>query len=227
MHRVFQQKLTEVRHLTTAIALSVVILAIGGCSLPEQMSSGSGSQSSGGGSPGGESPDGESSGGESSGGESSGDSSGEDPRAESSDKNSASEGQSVDDLDAQLDDSLDDFDSRVGGAGDDTSVDVLDPMGSGPTTLDSSQPVFEELDMDSDSVAERAEEEPDNAQASAESDAVDAESNSTVVPLPDDIGDGRGDDAVLRQVRELAERETDPVKREKLWAYYRRLKGQD
>jgi hypothetical protein len=46
------------------------------------------------------------------------------------------------------------------------------------------------------------------------------------LPLPDDIGDGQGDGIVLRQIREAAMRETDPVLRDKLWQEYRRIKGQ-
>lgn len=44
--------------------------------------------------------------------------------------------------------------------------------------------------------------------------------------IPEDIGDGQGDDIVLRQIREAAMRETDPALRDKLWAEYRRIKGQ-
>ena len=46
-------------------------------------------------------------------------------------------------------------------------------------------------------------------------------------PLPDDIGDGQGDNIVERQIREAAMRESDPVLREKLWGEYRRVKGQE
>jgi len=46
-----------------------------------------------------------------------------------------------------------------------------------------------------------------------------------IVPIPDDIGDGRNDDVVLRQIREAAMQEQDPVLREKLWDEYRRIRG--
>lgn len=46
------------------------------------------------------------------------------------------------------------------------------------------------------------------------------------LPVPEDIGDGQGDDIVLRQIREAALRERDPALREKLWDEYRRIKGQ-
>lgn len=45
-----------------------------------------------------------------------------------------------------------------------------------------------------------------------------------VVPIPDDIGDGRDDDIVLRQIREAAMKEQDPVLRERLWDEYRRIR---
>lgn len=43
--------------------------------------------------------------------------------------------------------------------------------------------------------------------------------------VPEDIGEGRNDDIVLRQIREAAMNERDPVLREKLWDEYRRIKG--
>ena len=38
--------------------------------------------------------------------------------------------------------------------------------------------------------------------------------------------DGQGDDIVLRQIRDAASKEQDPVLREKLWDEYRRIKNQ-
>jgi hypothetical protein len=46
-----------------------------------------------------------------------------------------------------------------------------------------------------------------------------------IIPIPGDVGDGRNDDIVLRQIREAAMNERDPVLREKLWDEYRRIKG--
>lgn len=43
-------------------------------------------------------------------------------------------------------------------------------------------------------------------------------------PTPPDVGDGRDDDIVARQLREAAERETDPELRERLWDEYREYK---
>ncbi|MCP3953345.1 MAG: hypothetical protein GY697_14175, partial [Desulfobacterales bacterium] len=43
--------------------------------------------------------------------------------------------------------------------------------------------------------------------------------------IPEDIPDGSDDDVVARQLREAAEKETDPALREKLWEEYRRYKA--
>lgn len=43
-------------------------------------------------------------------------------------------------------------------------------------------------------------------------------------PTPPDVGDGRDDDIVARQLREAAQRETDPELRERLWDEYREYK---
>ncbi len=42
---------------------------------------------------------------------------------------------------------------------------------------------------------------------------------------PDDIPDGSDDDVVARQLREAAEKETDPELKKKLWEEYRRYKA--
>ncbi len=47
----------------------------------------------------------------------------------------------------------------------------------------------------------------------------------TVRGAPPDIPDGRDDDIVARQIREAAERETDPALQRKLWDEYRRYKN--
>jgi hypothetical protein len=46
--------------------------------------------------------------------------------------------------------------------------------------------------------------------------------DGSVVPL--DVGDGRDDDVVARQLREAATKEQDPAIREKLWDEYRKYK---
>jgi len=52
-----------------------------------------------------------------------------------------------------------------------------------------------------------------------------AQGSDDIIPIPEDIGDGRNDDIVLRQIREAAVNERDPVLREKLWDEYRRIRG--
>jgi len=51
------------------------------------------------------------------------------------------------------------------------------------------------------------------------------EGSEEIIAIPEDIGDGRNDDIVLRQIREAAMNETDPVLRERLWDEYRRIRG--
>jgi len=46
------------------------------------------------------------------------------------------------------------------------------------------------------------------------------------IPLPEDIGDGQGDNIVERQIREAAINESDPGLRERLWDEYRKIKNQ-
>jgi hypothetical protein len=45
--------------------------------------------------------------------------------------------------------------------------------------------------------------------------------------VPDDIPDGQGDDIVARQLRELAENETDPELKERFWDEYRKYKAEN
>ena len=42
---------------------------------------------------------------------------------------------------------------------------------------------------------------------------------------PSDVGDGSDDDIVARQLREAAQKESDPELREKLWDEYRKYKN--
>ena len=50
--------------------------------------------------------------------------------------------------------------------------------------------------------------------------------NTQSVPIPDDIGDGQGDNIVQRQIREAAIKESDPILRDRLWDEYRKIKNQ-
>jgi hypothetical protein len=49
-------------------------------------------------------------------------------------------------------------------------------------------------------------------------------STGATAARPPDVGDGADDDVVARQIRSLAESESDPALREKLWDEYRRYK---
>lgn len=68
--------------------------------------------------------------------------------------------------------------------------------------------------------------------ATGENQATSKEDSSPGKPLggvksgtPDDIPDGSDDDVIARQIREAAEKETDPELKKKLWQEYRRYKG--
>lgn len=50
------------------------------------------------------------------------------------------------------------------------------------------------------------------------------ETARTAERIPQDVGDGRDDDVVARQLREAAMNEEDPELREKLWQEYREYK---
>jgi hypothetical protein len=63
-------------------------------------------------------------------------------------------------------------------------------------------------------------------QAGSSSSGTITDGAGNVIPVPEDVGDGRNDDIVLRQIREAALQEKDPVLREKLWEEYRRIRDQ-
>tara|TARA_B110000008_G_scaffold5775_1_gene5659 strand:- start:600 stop:1052 length:453 start_codon:yes stop_codon:yes gene_type:complete len=144
---------------------------------------------------------------------------------------------SVDQLDQSLDNSLDEFDAEVSGqAGGNRSseIDILRPSGNSQIESDADQPNYE----DAGSIAEgdealesRASEGPDESGDSAKGSPISesptsnsGESPESVTEVPEDIGDGQGDNIVLRQIRDAAMQESDPILREKLWDEYRRIK---
>ena len=162
-----------------------------------------------------------------------------------SDSASGSVGDSLEDLDQALDESLEGFDDNVGGQGSDSAeIDILSPTGGGGVQSDSEAPLFEEADAMAEANAEiesRAAEGP-NADSADNANGVEGDGGSEgqgqteegssgtaandVIPIPEDIDDGQGDDIVLRQIRDAAMKEKDPVLREKLWDEYRRIKNQ-
>jgi hypothetical protein len=188
-------------------------------------------------------------------------------------------GGSAEDLDQQLDEALEDFDESVSGGGSGSEpmeIDILNPMGSGSSGMESNEPVFEEGDLGEESeqgesggmsensdVAERAEQgasgsegdsgaegaqgssgsesggessdgsnsgggaaAPEGGRAGGGGSGQGFEGEEEVIPIPDDVGDGRDDDIVLRQIRDAAMKEKDPVLRERLWEEYRRIRDQ-
>jgi hypothetical protein len=50
-------------------------------------------------------------------------------------------------------------------------------------------------------------------------------SNNTKINTPPDLVNSKGDDVIARQLREAAQKEKDPVLREKLWDEYRKYKS--
>ena len=146
---------------------------------------------------------------------------------------SGGDGKSIEDLDGELDDSLGEFDDRVAGAGTEAGeIDILDPSGRNTGGLGSGVPVFEEAeigsgDVENPDIEERAEEGYEGAgETGTVAGGAGGAGTGETYPVPDDIGDGQGDDIVLRQIREAAMNESDPELRKKLWDEYRRIKGQ-
>ena len=144
---------------------------------------------------------------------------------------------SIGDLDQSLDDSLDDFDSTVsdqGSSDQPAQIDILSPSGGGIES-DSDQPPYETAESIAESDAgiedraaagpeskddgDGAKGQPSGNNSSAPSEAIEAQ------PIPDDLGDGQGDNIVLRQIRDAASQESDPILRERLWDEYRRIKN--
>ena len=160
------------------------------------------------------------------------------------DAGSGSGGDSLEDLDQALDESLEGFDDNVGGQGSSNAeIDILSPTGGGGgIQSDSEAPLFEEADAMAEANAEiesRAAEGPASEASGSGADAASAPEGqgqpgqgssgtaaNDVIPIPEDIDDGQGDDIVLRQIRDAAMKEKDPVLREKLWDEYRRIKNQ-
>ncbi len=62
---------------------------------------------------------------------------------------------------------------------------------------------------------------------SQETPSSETESSQQNGVAPKDIPSGKNDDIVAQQLRELAEKETDPVLRKKYWNQYRKYKGLD
>lgn len=229
--------------------LILSIISLGACSMPSptsggQSSSGGATSSGGSGSPGGGVPNPgggvpNPGGGSPGGGTVSPSGTGNEGAADSGGQNSGESDDSIEGLDEALDESLEDFDETVmSGNSGSGEIDILSPTGTSGG-VDSDEPLFEEVDSGTfegnQSIEERAAEgappatsgdgsQPAQGQASSSSGPQQADGD--IIPIPDDIDDGQGDDIVLRQIRDAALKERDPVLREKLWDEYRRIKGQ-
>ena len=164
--------------------------------------------------------------------------------SDSSDSGSSS-GESIDDLDQALDRSLEGFDDSMGSNSPSPgNIDILSPSGSSEIQADSTEIPLETSsdpgDMavaeENDSLAERAssgmdgETQEPSASSSAQTSGNQSEqqqgNTEQSIPIPEDIGDGQGDNIVLRQIREAAMKERDPVLRGRLWDEYRKIKNQ-
>ena len=124
-------------------------------------------------------------------------------------------------------------------------IDILSPSGNSDIQADSIEPVYEANNQGDDSaiveendgLAERASSGMD-AQGNESTTAQRSESSgdkmtasqqgetTQSIPIPEDIGDGRGDNIVQRQIREAAMKESDPVLRDRLWDEYRKIDNQ-
>lgn len=159
----------------------------------------------------------------------------------SSEGGSEGSGGSIEGLDEAFDESLEDFDETVlseGNRGASDSIDILSPSGTSGG-IDSDEPLFEEANGDggaegNSSIEQRAAEGAPpgaggngaEATGSGSNNSGPQQADSEIIPIPDDIDDGQGDDIVLRQIRDAASKERDPILREKLWDEYRRIKNQ-
>ena len=145
---------------------------------------------------------------------------------------------SVEELDEALDDSLDGFDNTLESQGNKNTmdeIDILSPSGSATVQGDDEiAPLSEtgELTVENEdyNTESQTSATPDSANEQANTSQQESGSPSEGYPnnrptVPEDIGDGQGDDIVLRQIREAALKETNPVLREKLWDEYRKIKG--
>ena len=70
-----------------------------------------------------------------------------------------------------------------------------------------------------------APEEPPTSESGARVESAPGGDETQAPPVPEDVGDGRDDDIVAKQLREAAMSEKDPVLREKLWEEYRAYKS--
>lgn len=152
-----------------------------------------------------------------------------------------SAGESIEDLDQELDRSLEGFDDSMGSSTESSGdIDILSPTGSSDIQSENTESTLESANgteddavaEENDGLAERASSGMDGEiQADTQSNRDNTSSSqqgetTQSVPIPEDIGDGQGDNIVLRQIREAAMKERNPVLRDRLWDEYRKIKNQ-
>jgi len=147
-------------------------------------------------------------------------------------------GESMEDLDGALDDSLDGFDDTLAEKSGDTRIDEIDILSpAGGSSLEDDDEIGplsdadvivvenQDYDMEAQSGAKLETNDGKMTQAAIEGIPGEGSETSKSAAVPEDIGDGQGDDIVLRQIREAAMKERNPVLRDKLWDEYRKIKG--
>ena len=135
-------------------------------------------------------------------------------------------GVNVEELDDALEDSLDGFDNTLESQGNKKTMDEIDILSpSGSMTVqgdDEIAPLSEtgELTVENEdyNIESQPNAKPDNSKEQAktsqqESRSASEDSQDSSPTVPEDIGDGQGDDIVLRQIRETALKETNPILR--------------
>ena len=157
-----------------------------------------------------------------------------------------SAGESIEDLDRTLDESLEGFDDNMGSTAPSASaIDILSPSGNTDIQSDTTETQLEDgnagddgaMITENEGLAERASSgmegqttNPSNSEntQSGRTDSSSSQQGQSTgsTPIPDDIGDGQGDNIVQRQIREAAIKETDPTLRDRLWDEYRKIKNQ-
>ena len=145
--------------------------------------------------------------------------------------------ETLEDLDTTFDESLDDFDDTIRGEeiGEENNpedIDILDPTGNTPEgsleDIYSEESTAADSDQDGSPGGGGGASSPSQQKGGPASDSGETSPKQQepikTPPLPPDVGDGRGDDIVARQMREAAIKETDPELREKLWEEYRKYR---
>jgi hypothetical protein len=149
--------------------------------------------------------------------------------------NSQASAESTSDLDQTLNQSLKEFDISIGKPVEVGHIDILTPSGNpemqvGDSDFGNENDEIDDIVMEDTDLAQQSSSGPtqpenmsSNSTSSVSSSSQGVKSQTSTVP--EDIGDGRGDSIVERQIREAALNEQDPELREQLWNEYRKIKN--